>query len=260
MFGLGIQELLLILIIFGPFIVILIFLKKSRRNRNNPSTPFASGHSRAQWVTWLLVVAIVLNLIAIVSVSYQIDLLSKAMSGQTITAAAEAAANDSRQQLIGVLQVLVLLVTAMLFLIWLHRAYRNLPALGARNLAYSPQWVVGGFFVPFLNLVRPFQVVREIWNTSDPDVTNDSSPQSTRTPPLVGWWWTLFLISSFMSRMTLHGGTTVSSMLDMSWIMLVANILDIPSAILALLVVRAINTRQEEKSKRLMRPGDRDPV
>ena len=63
-----------------------------------------------------------------------------------------------------------------------------------------------------------------------------------------------------MSRMTLHGGTTVSSMLDMSWIMLVANILDIPSAILALLVVRAINTRQEEKSKRLMRPGDRDPV
>ena len=40
-------------------------------------------------------------------------------------------------------------------------------ALGANNLKYTPKWAVGCFFVPFLNLVMPYQVVREIWKASN---------------------------------------------------------------------------------------------
>jgi Domain of unknown function (DUF4328) len=34
-------------------------------------------------------------------------------------------------------------LTGIVFLMWIHRAYSNLPALGARNLETSPGWAVG---------------------------------------------------------------------------------------------------------------------
>jgi hypothetical protein len=201
---------------------------------------------------FLLVAGIVLDLIAVASSFSQIELVNKVMVGQTITEA-EAAANDSRVQTIGILQVLVFLTTAVIFLMWIHRAYRNLPALGACNLKYSPGWAVGGFFVPFLNLVRPFQVVREIWKDSDPNLTDDSSWQSTSTSPLIGWWWAFFLISGLAGnvtlRMALRGRETMSDLLAMSWTMLISDVLSMVTAIFAILVVRDIDKRQEEKSK-----------
>lgn len=163
-------------------------------NNTSLMTPFVSGHTRAQWVAFLLIAGIVLDLIAVGSVAAQIELLSRAMAGQIITQA-EAAANDSRQQILAVLQGGVWFITAVLFLMWLHRAYRNLPTLGARHLKYSPGWAVGGFFVPILSLVRPFQVVRKIWQASDPNVLDDSAWQRAETSALVGWWWAFFLIS-----------------------------------------------------------------
>ncbi len=226
-------------------------------NTTNFITPFASGHSRAQWVKILLLVGVVLDLIAIVSGYFQIDLLSKVMAGQTITEA-EAAANDSRQQIIGILQVLAFLTTTIFFLMWFHRAHRNLPALGAHNLRFSPGWAVGYCFIPIVSLYRPYQVAEEIWKASDPNLTDESSWQTANTSPLLGWWWGLFLISGFVGnvvvRMTLRGGQTVSDLLTMSWGIVTSDGLSIVAAILAIFVVKGIDTRQEEKNKRLIRP------
>jgi hypothetical protein len=49
-----------------------------------------------------------------------------------------------------------------------RRAYRNLPALGAESPRFSSGWAVGAWFVPFLNLVRPKQIMDDIWRASDP--------------------------------------------------------------------------------------------
>jgi len=47
---------------------------------------------------------------------------------------------------------------------WMHRAYRNLPALGEQAMRWSPAWALGGWFVPFANLVIPYLCLRELWN------------------------------------------------------------------------------------------------
>lgn len=229
------------------------------KHEDNLIPPFVSGHSRAQWVIFLLMAAIMLALIAVTSTYCQIALLSKLMAGETITQA-EAVANDTRQQIIGLLQVAIFLGTAIFFLMWIYRAHRNLRALGARDLKYSPGWAVGGFLVPFLNLVRPFQVVKEIWKGSEPETMAmrlGPSYQSTTRSAIVGWWWASVLLSAFVgnvaARMAFRAGETLSDLLSMSWVMLVSDVLDIPAGVLAILMVKKIDAMQEEKRKLLTR-------
>jgi hypothetical protein len=46
-------------------------------------------------------------------------------------------------------------ITAILFLVWFYRAYRNLVRSGIQDLRYAPGWAVGSWFIPFFNFVRP---------------------------------------------------------------------------------------------------------
>jgi hypothetical protein len=48
---------------------------------------------------------------------------------------------------------------------WMHRAFRNLPALGEQGLRWSPAWAAGGWFIPFANFVIPYQVLRVLWSS-----------------------------------------------------------------------------------------------
>jgi Domain of unknown function (DUF4328) len=48
---------------------------------------------------------------------------------------------------------------------WMHRAFRNLPALGEQGMRWSPAWAAGGWFIPVANLVIPYQVMRVLWSS-----------------------------------------------------------------------------------------------
>lgn len=235
----------------------------------SPVKPFASGHVRALLSIAALAVGIVLDLIAIVSDFMEIGLLSGIQAGGVITNA-EAAANDTRQLIIGVLQIVVYLVTVVLFLMWIHRAHRNLPALGAQGLKYSPGWAVGGFFVPFLNLVRPFQVMKEIWKASSPghgvsDFAGTSgtlgvsgtSWQTAPVSPLLGLWWGVWLLSGVLGQVAvrLSSADTVEGLLTSSWMTLLSDAMGIVAAVLIILIIRQIDSRQEEKALGIVPPA-----
>ncbi|MEO1935287.1 MAG: DUF4328 domain-containing protein, partial [Myxococcales bacterium] len=106
---------------------------------------------------------------------------------------------DARQSAFGIAQVLALLACAVAFCSWFAQTHRNLVGSGVQNLKYSPGWAVGGFFVPFLNLVRPYQVMKEVWAGSL-SLARPLQTDSLQLPPIVGWWWALFLISSFLDN------------------------------------------------------------
>jgi hypothetical protein len=197
-----------------------------------------------------------LCVIGAVSGLMQIDLISRAAT--TGISDAEAAANDSRQQLIGILQLLVVVGTVIAFLGWFHRSHRNLPSLGNSELKYSPGWAVGGFFVPFLNLVRPFQVMREVWHGSDPaGFSRDTAPDGHKmrnalgAPTLVGLWWMLFLVTSFLGRvifqMAVNDNATIEELQTFSELLLVADLIDIPAAVVLYILAGRITTWQLER-------------
>ena len=159
----------------------------------------------------------------------------------------------------------------MAFLIWFHRVHKNLPALGGRELKYTPGWAVGGFFVPFLNLVRPLQVMREVWHGSDPsglerDVASGGPSIRNRlgTPSLVGWWWALFLVSAFlgniMMRMAFPQNQTLEQLQALSALLVFCDVLNVPAVLVTVRLVGRITGWQGERSDRIRERGGETPA
>lgn len=79
-----------------------------------------------------------------------------------------------------------LVASGVVFLCWKYRAAHNAKALDPL-LAVSPAMAVGGYFIPFANLVIPYRAMASI-------------TRATRAGEgMVGLWWALHLITSFLS-------------------------------------------------------------
>lgn len=109
-------------------------------------------------------------------------------------------ANDRRMQIVGVLQLVLYLVTVVFFGRWIVRAHRAVRALGAEGLTISPGWAVGYFFIPFLNLVRPYRAMKELWSASESPSGWASTPASSILP----LWWTLWLVGNFLDNISMR--------------------------------------------------------
>ena len=97
--------------------------------------------------------------------------------------------NNERINLIGLPKALFDIATIVTFLIWINRANKNARALGAKNMQFSPGWCVGWWFIPFAQLWKPYQAVREIWKTSKNIDRWQSQKNNT-----ISLWWTLWII------------------------------------------------------------------
>ena len=139
-----------------------------------------------------------------------------------------------------------------MFLIWFHRAHRNLKALGANDLQYSPGWAVGGFLIPIWNLFRPYQVAQEIWKASEPDhlSATGSDWKYLRGSGLIGWWWVFFLLTGFIGNLILRSYLnleTIEGIQSYTYALLASDALLIPAIMLTILVVNKIDNRQSQR-------------
>ncbi len=57
--------------------------------------------------------------------------------------------SDPIQGIIGLLQSGLGVVTAITFLKWVYRAYKNVQGFGAEGLRFSPGWAIGYYFISF---------------------------------------------------------------------------------------------------------------
>ncbi|MEG6586396.1 DUF4328 domain-containing protein [Dendrosporobacter sp. 1207_IL3150] len=98
--------------------------------------------------------------------------------------------------------ILILTSISMLsFLIWLYKSYKNLLVLNKVPAKFSPGWAVGWFFVPILNLYKPYQVITELWNES----FKNSSKQGfavKQGPTIIKIWWLTNVASQITSLLT----------------------------------------------------------
>jgi uncharacterized protein DUF4328 len=101
--------------------------------------------------------------------------------------------NDPIQRNLEAIQLLVGLFVLVAFLKWKFRAYKNIEGFGAENLRYSPIWAVVYYFIPFISLIRPVQIMSEIWRASE----NPRDWSQRKGSSLIIAWWTLFLASGF---------------------------------------------------------------
>jgi hypothetical protein len=213
-----------------------------------PAKGFVPLSRLAWWLVLLLGAGAVVDGLAALSSVSQVRLLERIEREEPIDPES-VSWSDTRQQMIGLVQVLLFSATAFFFLRWIHRAYRNLPSLSSRTLSFGPGWAIGCWFVPFMNLVRPYRIVTEAWWVSSaPEEAERVAPDaSPHAPASIKWWWALYLISGFLGQAVMRAGLsadTIPDLVAVSYMTLAADLIGIPSALLAIRVVRLITVAQ----------------
>lgn len=207
---------------------------------------FRSASGRAKVVVWLFIAGIVMALVSFGSDVAEIELLQRMNTGDNWTMA-EADSNDTRTSTVAILSVIVLLAGALAFLVWLYRVSTNVAALGIDDTRWGPKWAVGWWFIPIMNLFRPYQVVKEIWKAYDP-AARPGAWRDAAVPGLLGWWWASFLIASGVAngagRAAMRGSDTIDAYMLNTTVYAVSEILWVIATIPAIMVVKEIDRRQ----------------
>lgn len=112
----------------------------------------------------------------------------------------------------------MLLICYVVVGMWIYRASANAHAI-SDEMTISPGWAIGWYFVPIMNLFRPFQAMREIWMASHFKGNWHGEP----APAILGWWWGLWLASNILANISFRlalnaepGQLNQAALLDMA--------------------------------------------
>lgn len=202
---------------------------------------------RSTWTVRLLYLQIAVSVIAIISGVMEHSVLSDMQDGNFASQAEMmqvAEASDTRQAIVGTIQFLIYVVSGIWILRWIYVACSNARSLAAGPVKFSPGWSVGWYFIPFLNLWKPYQAMKEIWrvsaNPGNPDIGDDSG--------LLSLWWFLYIVVSFSGnaafRLSLRA-EEVSQWLAANVMTQISDVFGIPLAIVFMVMVRRIHDNQE---------------
>lgn len=149
--------------------------------------PKSSGRARLTTLTfWVMGASTLLNL-----------LVSGAFAGEKVLAALVALG------LLDVVSGLASLVAIVSFLMWQHLVVRRAD-IATLPGPISPAWSVGAWFVPFANLVVPYQLFAGL-----------RSRLQSNAP--VGWWWATYLGSGVLACLHILVLVDRSSFFDANW-------------------------------------------
>ncbi|TMD58298.1 MAG: DUF4328 domain-containing protein [Chloroflexi bacterium] len=206
----------------------------------------AAAHTRARLALMLLGISVLAAIVGALSSAQQLDLVQRIVARAFISDS-EIEANDARQMFVGLVQTAIAVVNALVFLVWVHGARKALDALGLQGLRFGPRWSIGWFFVPFANLIRPPQIINDIWKGSDPqnDRSDPTSWRSASTTALVPLWWGTFLVTDVVGNILLRQPTTtVPQLLQYAQLTLAGDVAGVFPPLLAFLIVQGIDRRQ----------------
>ena len=206
-------------------------------------TPLGSGFfTLAAWVRGLLYVQVAVAAVGAVVAVWTVSVLNRWMRAPDTITLDEANRVDTGELVVALPSFLLYLATGVLFLVWLSKAYAG-NRVDPTKLHHSRGWAVGSWFVPFLNLFRPYQVVRDL-RDGIRSAMGATGPDRKRW--LVRTWWAAFLtmtafdvVGRSVDRATesATGLDLLSSMRTLSWLTFGSSLATAVAAVLAALVV-----------------------
>jgi hypothetical protein len=106
----------------------------------------------------------------------------------------------SRSDFLEMGEGLTVLAAAIAVSFFLPQANRNARALTGMSLRFTPASTVWWFLVPFLNLVRPYQAVKEIWQAGA--ARREEMWFRKPAPASMRVWWGSWIVFNVLSRVT----------------------------------------------------------
>jgi hypothetical protein len=228
--------------------------------RYSDPNPPVSVLNLGNWTCLALVLTILVSVATLVFRQIYLGRVSDLVDGHLISIHQLETAIDNLNA-VGYISGGVGLVTTILFIVWFHRAYRNLIRFGIDDVRYGPGWAVGGWFIPIFNLFRQKAIANDIWKGSASAAAGDSSDwRAAPLSNLVNWWWGVWIASATIGFAGFHRpetlasleSATISSLRDYRvslWIWQGTGLIGIAAAVLAILYVRRVSRMQEEATE-----------
>ena len=221
----------------------------------HPLEPWQPLEGRMKRVVVVLAALAVLSVVAIIADVMELSLLSRADRGEPV-AQSEWEATDSRTALIGILQVVLTVTAAVVFVMWFFRAYQNIGAIRVGVRRYALWWTIFGWFIPIMAWFRPKQIANDLWAAGAKD-ESDAQPGF-----LLAAWWGLFIISSVISRFIFRSwdAEETDELIGLTQAYIAADAVDAVGAVLAIMVVTRITRRMKARHEELSTPAVSPPA
>ncbi len=236
----------------------------------NAGVDSASSRAR-QAVVALLLSAVTHAAGACVSV-WRAGVLSRLDDSNRGSLHATVVRGDDIGQTLAVVEIGMLILTLILFLRWLHKTIAAASTMGKAPLAWTPGQAVGTFFIPIVNLYRPYTILRDLNIHLAADGVPEPAPRARQdgltgyreaavehAPPprelpngAIAAWWATYMLTNLSARG--FGSTeprTAEAFVTMLNRETATHVLMLVCALLGVTVVRAITARLVERNRRL---------
>lgn len=157
----------------------------------------------------------------------------------------------------GLFYIIIFFSSLIVYFIWVRQAYRNLASLQLKPAEFSSGWAIGSYFVPILNLFRPYTMMKEIWFGSQPknnlpDESEYEKIDRLTSTTFLKIWWTVFLINgsvgNYAFRLSIKA-ETASELIKSNWVGIVSDAVGIILSLTIIYLVSNIKLWQTESIK-----------
>ena len=214
---------------------------------------FKDSTNLTLWLKRGLYANIVVSIIGIISGALEYQLLNNIQKGvydfPGFLAIEAIESNDIRQSAVYLIQIIVFLITFVLYLRWIYRANSNARSLGATGMRFTPGWAIGFYFIPIMCFWKPYQSMKEIWQAS----ANPDNWREHIVPILLPWWWFFWLSLGFLAYFELRfylKGENLEDLEDVSFLiisnifLIISNLLEIVLGFIGIAIVGKIHEMQ----------------
>ncbi len=219
--------------------------------------PIRPNRQRAKQIITIFYIVIGASALNIILVSWQYFLYKNFQDNPETIDIGLAQLSDSLDMVSAVLGTALNIVTIVYFIRWFRRAYYNLHSINSSEVSQTEGWAAGAWFVPFMNLVRPYQIMREIWTGTQkalPHRFPDIAPVG-----LIGFWWALYLIMGVSANISVRLAMNVEDLDGLTAVAIssfVSEIITIPAALLTIQVIKRVSSFEDELWDEAQNPSD----
>ena len=216
-------------------------------NTQNYFANFKDPTLLTKTVLGLLIAGIALSVISWGCDLMELRLLKALQEGGEITEnfQGQLENSDTRQSIVGTLALALFIAQAISILMWIYRANDNARQLGAHDMQFTPGWSVGYYFIPILNLWKPYQAMKEIFLCSQ---SVSQRPEKSGEGVIVCWWFlwlTSSMIGNYLMRATFAtDDPSLEQLINLNQTTQVATFADILLSITLFIIVRKIYRMQ----------------
>ncbi len=195
---------------------------------------------RGNWAVIMIGMVMFSEVLLFLANMYKFKLLSNfAENGAVSTEQFDV--SDAFIGLSALLSLLLFVISIVTFIMWFRRAYYNLHQK-VDFLQFDEGWAAGAWFVPILNIIRPFSIMKELYRETESYLKQkDPSVEVKLNENLVVLWWALWILSNSLGRLQQFLSNyidTVETMINVQIYTMFENIIGLILAVVTIKTVR----------------------